>query len=163
MKDLQTALYALTMARQDCHTNQGRVQCAEAIEIVRGMMQAEPVAWQERASRNVNPQGVITSWSGWYDCRSPVHGYVKPDNPRMETTYEWRPLFAAPQAVPAGWLPIESAPKDGKRILLAIDHGQYGGKVWTGLWANRWFVSYGMASTEPTHWMPLLAAPKGGV
>lgn len=53
------------------------------------------------------------------------------------------------------WKPIETAPKDGTRILLNIDHGKHGDAVWTGLWADGWIVSYGKPENTPTHWMPL--------
>lgn len=58
------------------------------------------------------------------------------------------------------WQPIETAPKSGERILLVIDHGPHGDKVWTGLWAGDWIVSYGKAQSHPTHWMPLPEPPK---
>ena len=57
------------------------------------------------------------------------------------------------------WQPIETAPKDGTRVLLVIDHGEWGDKVWTGLWADGWIVSYGKTTNEPTHWMLLPEAP----
>lgn len=63
-------------------------------------------------------------------------------------------------AAPEGWQTIETAPKDGTRVLLVIDHGEYGDKVWTGLWADGWMVSYGKAASQPILWMPLPAAPK---
>lgn len=58
------------------------------------------------------------------------------------------------------WLPMDSAPKDGTRVLLVVDHGEHGDKVWTGLFANGWVLSYGKAMTEPTWWMPLPSPPK---
>ncbi len=70
-------------------------------------------------------------------------------------------LVKAEQRV-AEWQPIETAPKDGTRVLLCIDHGEWGDKVWTGLWGDGWMVSYGKARTEPTHWMPLPKAPANG-
>ena len=57
------------------------------------------------------------------------------------------------------WQPIETAPKDGTRVLLVIDHGEWGDKVWTGLWADGWIISYGKTSNKPTHWMPLPVPP----
>lgn len=60
------------------------------------------------------------------------------------------------------WCPIETAPKDGTRVLLCIDHGEWGDKVWTGMWAAGWMISYGKARTEPTHWMQLPTPPSEG-
>ena len=67
---------------------------------------------------------------------------------------------ANPEQAAQPWMPIETAPKDGTRVLLVIDHGQWGDKVWTGLWADGWSVSYGKPLNSPTHWMPLPAAPQ---
>ena len=63
-----------------------------------------------------------------------------------------------------GWLPIESAPRDGSSILLA-----WGGKSREGHWldntATRWpwagWKVLGMLQPNglPTHWRPLPAAP----
>lgn len=69
-------------------------------------------------------------------------------------------VASAPQQVAQPWMPIETAPKDGTRVLLVIDHGEWGDKIWTGLWANGWMVSYGKTSNPPTHWMPLPAEPQ---
>lgn len=71
------------------------------------------------------------------------------------------------------WKPIESAPKDGTRILLyatlrgsslgGCDRGKNYGE-WIVLGA--WEVEYGMwwdgsqCTVHPTHWMPLPAAPE---
>ena len=82
-----------------------------------------------------------------------------------DLTLLYRAILAAsptPPSTEGCWLPIEAAPKDGSCILLVIDHGEWGewgDKVWTGLWADGWMVSYGKAITEPTHWMPLPKAP----
>ena len=73
---------------------------------------------------------------------------------------ELNDIAAALPGVP-DWQPIETAPKDGeKRLLLVVDHGEWGDKVWMGLWADGWVLSYGKAINEPTHWMPLPEAPK---
>lgn len=65
----------------------------------------------------------------------------------------------AKMGVGVGWQPIETAPKDGTRVLLVINHGEWGDAVWTGLWADGWMVSYGKAQANPTHWMPLPPPP----
>ena len=60
-------------------------------------------------------------------------------------------------ATPA-WQPIETAPKDGRRILVAEDGEIY--MVERGM--NDWFwISGGHALyVTPTHWMPLPSAPE---
>jgi hypothetical protein len=76
---------------------------------------------------------------------------------------------ATPQPAPAGWRPIETAPPfafvpekwfiDGPRYLLAersrVFIGHYG---YTQRGKGRWQDFVGR-NVEPTHWMPLPAAP----
>ena len=62
------------------------------------------------------------------------------------------------------WQPIETAPKDGTRILLCSN----GGAVWMGHWVcrsgayliNGW-TRYNQVDIgwEPSNWMPLPAPP----
>jgi hypothetical protein len=80
--------------------------------------------------------------------------------------------YAAGQASKSEWQPIETAPKDGTRILAVIP----GFAVSIAWWfhdAQKWMTTdaedypddeswnYTVANTEyqPTHWMPLPAAP----
>ena len=57
---------------------------------------------------------------------------------------------ATPSVSQAQWLPIESAPKTGERILLG-----HGNSVWEDEWFSpeqRW---WNLSDDEvPTHWMP---------
>lgn len=62
------------------------------------------------------------------------------------------------------WQPIETAPRDGKPILLGHEHA-----VFSGYWHQRYqgwtdgscdqFGDFWIA--HPTHWIPLPAPPKG--
>ena len=55
------------------------------------------------------------------------------------------------------WQPIETAPKDGSRILLATPSG----KVSDGMWSTQYRVwSWPYVMVEPTHWMPAPEPPK---
>ena len=83
-------------------------------------------------------------------------------------------LFAGPVQAnpPSPWQPIETAPKDGTRVLLASHHG-----VWMGEYRetyasgfkpkNPWFTALlnhrhmARPTARPTHWMPLPAPPAG--
>jgi len=70
------------------------------------------------------------------------------------------------------WLPIESAPKDGTRVLLACRYldGLY--ELSVGFWIESrkdWADAYGSAPYTtvdngddcfPTHWMPLPSPPQ---
>jgi hypothetical protein len=118
-------------------------------------------------------------------CR---YGVCKVDEPHVPGCVEWTPAERAqhksepapspPDAQPAGWQPIETAPKDGTEILGARDD-LWGGlpsidvrvcswepldnpvaKEWglAGTWHRRHVVSgKGLMgeSFQPTHWMPL--------
>jgi hypothetical protein len=70
------------------------------------------------------------------------------------------------------WMPISTAPKDGREILLYL--GEPWDKVekarWYDFWEN-WIVGvlpqdpvreewHGIGKSIPTHWMPLPSPPK---
>lgn len=67
---------------------------------------------------------------------------------------------------PASWQPVETAPKDGRELLLAFGCGI--GDVPAPLicaWSvndGHWLVVGAELEvlTQPTHWMPLPAAPE---
>ena len=68
----------------------------------------------------------------------------------------------SPQHVPAPqWQPIETAPKDGTRVLLFFPGFVI--PVWVGDWHEGWRPEYGVRTPpiedDPTHWMPLPAPP----
>lgn len=55
------------------------------------------------------------------------------------------------------WQPIETAPKDGSRLLLATPTG----KLADGMWSTQYKVwSWPYVITEPTHWMPAPPIPQ---
>ena len=125
----------------------------------------EPVAWR------------TFDGEGGYDYRT----YEGNENYRAEWEKRnpnhkgWvEPLYAAPQpAVAAGWMPIETAPKDGTYLLL---WEQYSTNPFVGCWAfGSWRVSHEHVDAEGgwdgaivvdsidqdriTHWMPLPPPP----
>jgi hypothetical protein len=85
-------------------------------------------------------------------------------------------LAAAPKAAQSGWQPIETAPKDGREVLLRCG-SRVGAAMWC-TWPSRydndrsileeageaWSVGLDGDTWDedkaPTHWMPLPAAPK---
>ena len=88
-----------------------------------------------------------------------------------------RPLAALSNTTPylsgdvKGWLPIETAPKDGTRIMLGyfpdyMDGKQQGGHPQIAWWndtKNLWCSGLGFLKAKgafsPTHWMPLPEPP----
>lgn len=50
------------------------------------------------------------------------------------------------------WQPIETAPKDGTRMLLRSPKG----RIADGEWGNYGVWTWPYVMVEPTHWMPLL-------
>ena len=62
------------------------------------------------------------------------------------------------------WLPIETAPKDGTRVLLHHPHAT-DETVTAGAWGNWdrdtvcWITDFGEGWLNPTHWMPLPVPP----
>lgn len=95
----------------------------------------------------------------------------------------WNTRHPAP-AVPQGWQPIETAPKTGRTILLGYVNSHGNWRTLRGQWFSEeaildweepddfeagWYETSVEADdppncwlTEPTHWMPLPAAPKFG-
>lgn len=70
------------------------------------------------------------------------------------------------------WQPIETAPKDGTKILLGRFDGtgrEYDGRIRVDWWRSRMgagytgFGHFNPTYWPPTHWMPLPAPPDGEV
>ena len=62
---------------------------------------------------------------------------------------------------PARWQPIETAPKDGTRILLWLEPTRI---AMPFAWQDgRWMGDdYPLNMATPTHWMPIPPPPEGG-
>jgi hypothetical protein len=113
----------------------------------------EPVAFRERITGRLAAEG---------------------DEHRDRFPMAYAPLYARPvPAIPAGWLPIETAPKDKTRVLLKWPGDR---PPCVGAWCSDRFAkepaphwsgdtdrTYGLRETrklQPTHWMPIPAAPE---
>ena len=60
------------------------------------------------------------------------------------------------------WQPIETAPKDGRLVLIRTAAGDEWAGTFTAHWSrhsNGWFYSDHRTHPRPTHWMPLPPAP----
>ena len=109
-------------------------QQAERIKELEAEKQ-EPVAW---LNKKISYMSVLT----------------KPDDGGG-----WFPVFTTPQpAIPAGWQPIETAPKDGSDFLA---YNPMTRKHVVVFWKHdAWIFPELVFSSSITHWMPLPAAPK---
>lgn len=65
---------------------------------------------------------------------------------------------------PQGWQPIETAPKDGTRVLAYWPDCSCQVESWFGPWLGEMVwqseFEWGSRRNNPTHWMPLLEPPK---
>lgn len=97
--------------------------------------------------------------------------YKKSSDPHHSDTYtfnratllQFAAALAAP-AAPAGWQPIETAPKDGTQIALATHKTAHAGRWQQRMYGDNWWMSGDYVAAfstinPPTHWMPLPAAP----
>ena len=59
------------------------------------------------------------------------------------------------------WQTIDSAPKDGRKIIVKTDNGEFVSyfKQWWYPYEIEGFTVDGSVSVEPTHWMPLPEGP----
>jgi len=142
---------------------------AEAI-----LRDAVPMAWQSRRmyADAFDWHGKIYQWKACSAQEATGHFDRTPG-------YEYRPLYPASaildavrEAMAQEWLPIESAPKDGTRILaVASRRGweKHGSSIVVCAWHGmRWAIMGAIADAtypdtkdecSPSHWMPLPAAP----
>lgn len=104
------------------------------------------------------------------DLTKDAEGYYED----WDTQVAWSGFLACARALEPTWQPIETAPRDGTRILLGNKHG-----VWIGIykpvytsgyrpsnpWASMMLNHEHMAvcDTRPTHWVPLPEQPKAAM
>jgi hypothetical protein len=125
------------------------------------------------ASSALSPQPVTSEPVAWH-----IPGSIAVTKDR-DITDRWRfgnpnseilPLYASPQPVtkPAmgeGWMPIETAPKDGARFLTFHDRLDGDFNVAMAWWSGDRLEGHGWSYASwnmPTHWMPLPAPPATG-
>jgi hypothetical protein len=178
VNQLQTVLDALEIAEKHL----AYVEITEAIAIIHQMMQAEPVLevvrmpdhwdgpyFRDDGGSYISESAISKLPIGTKLYTAPQAKKCKYGDPLCpcqdghQCHYEGTDAWTAPQAVPAGWLPIESAPKPSGRVLLAAE-----GQTCYGHWYSlaeppRWeYDGYacGNPKTQPTHWMKLPSPPK---
>jgi hypothetical protein len=147
--------------------------CAEVVFIAKHFANFAAIAEQEKAE----PVAVLqTDYIGRFlECV--YRGQILPadqwgwEEETRVSKGKFIPLYAHPAPVPAGWQPIETAPKDGDVMLLGLpaigalkDDNQR--RVYEGRWnhdQNRFTSVNGFIVLDcATHWMLLPAAPKTG-
>lgn len=67
-------------------------------------------------------------------------------------------LQAALDAQTGGWQPIESAPRDGRSLILLLTPSGFPQVAYS----NTWWTAGFSVECKPTHWMPLPAGPVEG-
>lgn len=80
-----------------------------------------------------------------------------------DVEYVRAPASGEPSVVREAWRPIETAPKDGKNVLIASGSGEVGEARFHGedgwWWINNDPTDAWGSEVYPTHWMPLPAQP----
>ena len=99
-------------------------------------------------------------------CPCTLEGYR--DEQSARNAWNTRASQAATKPAGGEWLPIESAPRDGSRILLTGWHGK-DVKLWRGVGYGHFYkpgnrfeydgYQFGNPDHQPTHWQPLPAPP----
>lgn len=101
------------------------------------------------------PTNVFDAFEHWIETEASLHEGDE-DNP-IELAFRAGAEWAQ------AWRPIESAPRDGTRMILLVSGGPY-----IGQWDEDWngdgeWIDDGFESAEfivpPTHWQPLPPAP----
>ena len=77
----------------------------------------------------------------------------------MMTTSDWfnervqavRKALAEPEHPMTGWQPIETAPKDGRKLILLLTPSMFPQVAYS----NSWWRSGFSIETKPTHWMDI--------
>lgn len=138
-----------------------------------GMRRAMPFWKDTGTDGEYVDRKMADAWRHWQSAWNTRHEATKAAT--SDDVREHSPaLENAPQ-----WQPIETAPKDGTQILGWNKADGYERKpyiCWFGkdynyedddaLWlkgdGDGWSTGYYFTPCEPTHWMPLPAAPNGG-
>ena len=129
------------------------------------------VPWSEKAH---DPEHLIAQIMDATGCRSNGHAPSEKPHGRMVWTLllstgadpRFVDIGIIPRALlreaPAGWRPIETAPKHYTPLLLRQDETV--GEGWHASHIRLWEFanSSHVMRRHPTHWMPLPAAPKDG-
>lgn len=126
---------------------------ARVLELVESRPLGGPVAWQWLHKHSLTGTDMWLDTESWMGRKTDIK----------------RPLYAAPSA-PEGWLPIETAPKDGTEILAYGYARCDGSRYANGQHIAWWDAELGWTGRDPddrvtlhpSHWRPLPAPPSLG-
>ena len=108
----------------------------------------------EKGARKRSPYWTCCECDAPLSCA--VCGVEQPDDSKY---FEGQ----ARDAAQSPWMDIETAPKDGSRILIALTEGLVLEASWEACWINHWsgdpIVRTWKGDSEPVSWMPLPAPP----
>lgn len=135
----------------------------------------------DEAERKATPGPWRLIESGWEYAGKPAHylstqvgrdGVFRQNDTTFVYEARWsaRALldFCAQLLVEREWRPIETAPKNGTRVLLAFPHVHRPIEAWFDPCTERWYGigvelsekgSFPGIGSFPTHWMPLPQVP----
>ena len=112
---------------------------------------------------------IYSAFAAFISGRASIHVPPRQDDVDIVLAERLKPvkfLAEAPQPVAQdGWIPVsERLPESATDVLVyGVNHGSASYTV-AGLFSGEWASQETEETTrfEPTHWMPLPAAPKGG-
>lgn len=120
-------------------------------------------SWQARAALSAPPEEIKT-------LGLTIEALQNTLRARNEEIQMLRNLYCEAESskpdAPPGWQPISTAPRDGEQVLLRVRtkfHKRTAYFAAQGYWAHQFWVIFNadeaVQRVEPTHWMPLPAAP----
>lgn len=148
-------------------------RCLASTRVFFGEKEGLEESWNTRTPAPAEVEELLERYeSSWwllgYEAASHEDYEISEENWAKMNALKSRLLAAFANTTPnlsgdvKGWLPIETAPKDGTRVKLLTQ----GGKEDIGYWSNyprynpddfsgEWSTEFGNCDTPITHWMPL--------
>lgn len=100
-------------------------------------------------------QGHVACKTGWPCVHTAYFNSGTPEEQNAAAIRAWNTRPALLRDAGDGWLPVESAPRDGRAVILA----HMGGKPYIGNWFHDTWMDERGLSRGPSHWRPLPQPP----